>query len=165
MTNIIDDLEAKKQKRVDDLAWELIDLCAATLTNVCETTSHKVRICLFNKCHVCKDETYLYCADCRMNFGAYVYVCAKPECRDIHEKKCYGDRSMTEDVVRVLRIIEYRGPRKWVESTVAKSIQGTRECGKGQTITAATIGNYPEILEAARETLDNIVTKDGESHF
>ena len=58
------------------------------------------------------------------------------------------------DKVRVLRIIEYVGPRDWVERVVAESIQGTKvierrgnvdkaEC----LIRAATIGSYPEILE------------------
>ncbi len=50
------------------------------------------------------------------------------------------------DIVRVLRIIEYVGPRKWVERTIAGSIHGTKELGFGQQIKAVTIGAYPEIL-------------------
>lgn len=61
------------------------------------------------------------------------------------------------DLVRVLRIVEYVGPREWVESTVAKSIHGERDCspytGTRCVIRAATIGTYPEILEpAGKET-------------
>ena len=53
---------------------------------------------------------------------------------------------MTEDRVRVLRVIEYVGPRAWVETTVAKSVHGTEEIGPGRFIHAATVGTYPEIL-------------------
>lgn len=63
------------------------------------------------------------------------------------------------DRIRVLRVVEYEGPREWVEVVVAEAIhgekivsafRGTREEGKviGQlTIRAATIGCYPEILK------------------
>jgi hypothetical protein len=54
------------------------------------------------------------------------------------------------DRVRVLRVVEYEGPKEWVEATLARSILGTYECGEkhGQKciIRAATIGAYPEIL-------------------
>lgn len=53
------------------------------------------------------------------------------------------------DIVRVLRVIEYVGPRKRVEETVAKSIHGERPFGQGLVIRAATIGAYPEILGAS----------------
>ena len=55
------------------------------------------------------------------------------------------------DIVRVLRIIEYSGPRDRVEDTVSKSIFGTKDAGNGLTIKAATIGSYPEILEIREE--------------
>jgi hypothetical protein len=55
------------------------------------------------------------------------------------------------DIVRVLRIVEYIGPREWVEKTIARSIHGTRFCDKyngfESKISAATIGEFPEILE------------------
>lgn len=51
------------------------------------------------------------------------------------------------DTVRVLRVIEYIGPRDWVESVVSKSIHGEKILGDGKVIKAATIGNYPEVLE------------------
>lgn len=50
------------------------------------------------------------------------------------------------DIVRVLRIIEYVGPRAWVEDTVRRSVHGTRVVGPGREIRAATIGEYPDVL-------------------
>ncbi len=52
-----------------------------------------------------------------------------------------------DDKVRVLRVIEYVGPRHWVEATLLDSIQGTKVLGKDRFISAATIGSFPEILE------------------
>ena len=52
----------------------------------------------------------------------------------------------TEDEIRVLRIIEYRGPRSWVEKTIANSIHGTRFVEPNKTISANTLGLFPEIL-------------------
>ncbi len=52
------------------------------------------------------------------------------------------------DRVRVLRIIEYEGPRDWVEKTLNKAINGTKAVGPGKFIRTATIGTYLEILEA-----------------
>lgn len=49
-------------------------------------------------------------------------------------------------LVRVLRIIEYVGPREWVEETVINSINGTKIVNINCMIRAATIGSYPEIL-------------------
>lgn len=62
------------------------------------------------------------------------------------------------DIIRVLRVIEYTGPRELVEAQIANSIHGERRIGKYKdhgthqsldgevVIRAATIGNYPEIL-------------------
>ncbi len=57
-----------------------------------------------------------------------------------------------DDIVRVLRVIEYVGRRTQVEPAVARSIHGTKvisPSGSRQAlvINAATIGTYPEILE------------------
>lgn len=54
------------------------------------------------------------------------------------------------DIVRVLRLIEYVGPRHLVEEQVRESIHGTRygirdEAGSVQ-ITGVTIGEFPESL-------------------
>jgi len=56
---------------------------------------------------------------------------------------------MAEDIIRVLRVIEYVGPRDRVEETVASSVHGTKDCGLGLTIRTATIGEFPEVLEKA----------------
>lgn len=52
------------------------------------------------------------------------------------------------DTVRVLRIIEYVGPRDLVERQLSRSLYGERIGAGGLVrIRAATIGEYPEILE------------------
>jgi hypothetical protein len=53
------------------------------------------------------------------------------------------------DEIRVIRIIEYRGPRVEVEKQVTNSMHGVRILPNGVTITAATLGLYPEILTDA----------------
>lgn len=53
---------------------------------------------------------------------------------------------MKEDIVRVLRIIEYVGERTWVEEVVSNSINGTKVLPRGE-IRAATVGLFPEVLE------------------
>lgn len=75
-----------------------------------------------------------------------------------------------EDHVRVLRVIEYTGPRSLVEEQVRTSLHGTRDgiratrlqmtTGRSAEdirtalgpvqITAVTLGEYPEVLERAR---------------
>jgi hypothetical protein len=75
------------------------------------------------------------------------------------------ERTEMEDIVRVLRLVEYEGPRSVVERQVANSIHGTRyACQVGAStvawpsassrmrITAVTLGGYPEVLEEARQT-------------
>ena len=59
---------------------------------------------------------------------------------------------MPEDIVRVLRIVEYEGPRSWVEIAVSTAIHGEKRLGEG-TIRVATIGTYPEILAAGKEQI------------
>lgn len=58
-----------------------------------------------------------------------------------------GTKMPKTEVVRVLRIIEYTGPREWIERTIAESIHGQYDCGHSCIIRTATIGTYPEILE------------------
>lgn len=58
---------------------------------------------------------------------------------------------MTQDIVRVLRIIEYVGPRDWVEKTLLRSVQGRKDCSTGTVptyIQAVTLSAYPEILSS-----------------
>jgi len=69
-----------------------------------------------------------------------------------------------EDIIRVMRIVEYVGPRSAVEMQVANSIHGMKTVSSLQlehqglgarhitrefTIRATTLGTFPEILEAA----------------
>lgn len=61
---------------------------------------------------------------------------------------------MTE-IVRVLRIVEYVGPRDWVEKTVQESIHGTKHLGEMKSIRAATIGEFPEILKTETNRKEN----------
>ena len=62
------------------------------------------------------------------------------------------ERAMSEEIVRVLRVIEYVGPRSRVERTVEGSIQGTRDCGNGLKIRTATVGSFPELLNTEQGT-------------
>ena len=70
-----------------------------------------------------------------------------------------------EDRVRVLRVVEYAGPRSLVEEQIKLSVHGTRQ-GIGTVrdaimhpkhpdgpvlITAVTLDEFPEVLERARE--------------
>jgi len=58
------------------------------------------------------------------------------------------------EIVRVLRILEYTGPREWVEMTMQKNAvpsNGAYQVDKDKCIRSAVIGQYPEILEAKGE--------------
>jgi hypothetical protein len=59
---------------------------------------------------------------------------------------------MASDIVRVLRILEYVGPREWVEHTLNKGgvpATGQIHLSETQCIRSAILGTYPEILEKA----------------
>jgi hypothetical protein len=62
-----------------------------------------------------------------------------------------------EDIVRVLRIIEYVGPRSAVERNIVNSIHGSRvgcsceKTGRHCVITAITLHEFPEVLERIPE--------------
>lgn len=68
------------------------------------------------------------------------------------------DQNNNQERIRVLRLIEYEGPRHLVEKQVEKSVHGTRlgirdgilDGGRYVRITAVTLGIYPEIIEDAR---------------
>lgn len=53
--------------------------------------------------------------------------------------------------IRVLRLVEYTGPRDLVEAQIKRSLHGTRDHGNGVMITAVTLHEYPEVLENARQ--------------
>lgn len=64
---------------------------------------------------------------------------------------------MTE-TVRVLRILEYVGPREWVEMTLAKGgvpSNGEYRAHSGAVIRSAIIGQFPEILERNNGSEEN----------
>ncbi len=64
---------------------------------------------------------------------------------------------MPEDRIRVLRLVEYEGPRALVDKQISMSLHGTRAwlraAGEEVRITAVTLGIYPEVIEAARKVL------------
>ena len=55
------------------------------------------------------------------------------------------------DIVRVLRIIQYEGPRDWVEATVARSIHGRLLIDANKHITGNTLGEFPEVMGDCNE--------------
>lgn len=62
------------------------------------------------------------------------------------------------DIVRILRIVEYIGPREAIEKQIENSIHGTRRFDHRLgpvTINAVTIGEFPEILERASAKCEN----------
>lgn len=56
-----------------------------------------------------------------------------------------------EDIVRVIRVLEYVGPRSWVESIIAHNavkgvmLVGSKHEGTKGTIREAILGDFPEI--------------------
>lgn len=55
---------------------------------------------------------------------------------------------MSQDIVRVLRVVEYVGERALVERQVAGSLHGEKILQLGRLrIKAVTVGTYPEILD------------------
>lgn len=63
---------------------------------------------------------------------------------------------MAEDTVRVLRVLEYVGPRDAVEEQIKMSLHGERQGILGKIskkpciIRAATIGLVPDIIEMGK---------------
>ncbi len=51
------------------------------------------------------------------------------------------------DTIRVLRVIEYVGPRSMVEDQVHRSLHGEKKLPNGVIIRAATVGGYPELVQ------------------
>jgi hypothetical protein len=60
--------------------------------------------------------------------------------------------------VRVLRVLEYEGPRSWVEDTLGhRGIKGEfRFPGKEAIIREAIIGEFPAILEKEEDSAQAI---------
>lgn len=66
------------------------------------------------------------------------------------------------DIIRVLRVLEYVGPRDEVEELIRRSIHGDKVLGGDNSITirAATIGTYPEILDRLPEAKDEVIPRE-----
>lgn len=51
------------------------------------------------------------------------------------------------DRVRVIRVLEYEGPRDWVEATLAQNaVKGTKNLGNGCVIREGMIGDFPVVV-------------------
>lgn len=61
---------------------------------------------------------------------------------------------MAEDIVRVLKIVEYVGPRSAVEKHMANASWTMRKQSDGLVIRTAIVGQYPEVLEQAELELE-----------
>lgn len=62
------------------------------------------------------------------------------------------EMAMAEDIVRVLKIVEYVGPRSAVERALTVNGSWTmRKQSDGVVIRTAIVGQYPEVLEQAKE--------------
>ncbi len=58
--------------------------------------------------------------------------------------------------VRVIRVLEYVGPRSWVESTLENNaVKGIKVLGNGATIREAILGDFPEIVEEEKPVLES----------
>jgi chromosome segregation ATPase len=62
--------------------------------------------------------------------------------------------------VRVLRLVEYEGPRKEIEEQLKNSIHGTRTMRRALRITATDLGRFPEVIEEARRVADPSVIQE-----
>lgn len=52
------------------------------------------------------------------------------------------------DIVRVLRVLEYVGPRLWVEQTIEKNaVKVIHRLSNGAYIKEAYLGQFPEVIE------------------
>ena len=56
-----------------------------------------------------------------------------------------------DDIIRVLRLVEYVGPRRKIEQQIENSLHGTKRFNE-ITIRATTIGEFPEIMERRNAT-------------
>ncbi len=56
------------------------------------------------------------------------------------------------DKVRVIRVLEYEGPRDWMEATLAQNaVKGTKDLGNGCVIREAIVGDFPVVVEEEKE--------------
>jgi hypothetical protein len=67
---------------------------------------------------------------------------------------------MTNDIVRVYRLIIYEGERDRVEKQLTRSMHGTRDNGNGVVITVTTLKEFPEIIFQHECEVDRIKTEE-----
>lgn len=62
---------------------------------------------------------------------------------------------MPEDIVRVTRVVQYVGPRSWVEATVGGSVHGVKNVsaqqGVRKLIIGTTLAHFPDILSQEQQ--------------
>ncbi len=69
---------------------------------------------------------------------------------DMRNEVAEGTGQEGIEIIRVLRVIEYIGDRKWIEGTLKKSIQGTlylHDSPNLRCIRTAQVGNIAEVLD------------------
>lgn len=64
------------------------------------------------------------------------------------------------DIIRVLRLIEYEGPRDWVEDTLSRAVKGTLIVRNDCIIRAATLGDFPSLVGSHIENRGGKLRKD-----
>lgn len=70
------------------------------------------------------------------------------------------------DRVRVIRVLEYEGPRDWIEKTLANNVvKGTKDFGRGYTIREAIVGDFPTIVEEVKKEKLPYELSDKEAKF
>jgi hypothetical protein len=58
----------------------------------------------------------------------------------------------TQEIVRVIRVLEFVGPRGQVEATLRKrQVRGTYQIG-AMTIREAIVGDFPEVVEVTSKS-------------
>lgn len=54
---------------------------------------------------------------------------------------------MSKEIVRVVRLVTFTGPREIVEEQVRNSVHGRRRLPGGLNIEAVTIGEFPDVMD------------------
>lgn len=67
---------------------------------------------------------------------------------------------MAEDIVRVLRLLEYVGPRRQVEATMQHNeVKSERNFG-GMVVRSAILGTFPEVMQRAEDKTKKFVLEE-----
>ena len=63
------------------------------------------------------------------------------------------------DRVRVIRVLEYEGPRDWVEACLdQREVKGRKDCKIDCVIREAIVGDFPVVVEETEKALHEKVT-------